>query len=118
MQALVIHFSSPGSDNNSAGEQGSYGEGNAAPQCGPGRERWSSSQLEPTSLFRILKGIISQNNPNGMGAEVRVYGHPYQIWGSPFVSNEELHSQVLNLLIIHSSAQSTAVAKATASLAP
>lgn len=118
MQALVIHFSSPGSDNNSAGEQGSYGKGNVAPQCGPGQERWSSPQLEPISLFRILKGIIGQNNPNGMEAEVRVYGHPYQIWGSSFVSNEELHCQVPNLLVIHSSAQPTAVAKATASLAP
>ena len=118
MQALVFHLSSPGSDNNSAGEQGSCGKGNAPTQCGPVREPWSSSRLETNLLFRLLKGIVSQNNPNVLGMEVRVYGPPYQILGSPFVSDVELYCQVPNLRIIHSSAQPRAIAKATASLAP
>lgn len=100
-----------------AGEQGSCGKGNVPPQCGPVESNGLVLSLEPTSLFRILKGIISKNNPNVMGAEVRVYGPPYQILGSPFLSNVELYCQVTNLLIIHSSAQPRAVAKPTASLA-
>lgn len=54
-----------------------------------------------------------------MGAEKRVYSPPYQIVGGLLwflMLNYTVKFQIL--LIIHSSAQPTAVAKATASLAP